>query len=83
MKITAADLRSLGVIDEVVPEVAGGAHLDAPRTFADVGGVLRRHLQELLQLPMRELLARRYQKYRTIGTVHDMQTAALARAVAR
>ena len=83
MKITAADLRGLGVSDEVVPEVAGGAHLDAPRTIADVGEALRRHLQDLLQLPMRELLARRYHKYRTIGMVHDLQTAALARAVAR
>ena len=83
MKITAADLRGLGVSDEVVPEVAGGAHLDAPRTIADVGEVLRRHLQDLLQLPVRELLARRYQKYRSIGIVHDMQTATLARAVVR
>ncbi len=82
MKITAADLQGLGIVDEVVPEVAGGAHLDVPRTIADVGEVLRRHLRELLELPIRELLHRRYQKYRNIGVVHEMQAAAVAHALA-
>ncbi|MDQ5854244.1 MAG: acetyl-CoA carboxylase carboxyltransferase subunit alpha [Chloroflexota bacterium] len=82
MKITAADLQGLGIVDEVVPEVAGGAHLDVPRTIADVGEVLRRHLHELLELPIRELLHRRYQKYRNIGVVHEMQAAAVAHALA-
>ena len=82
MKITAADLQGLGIVDEVVPEVAGGAHLDVPRTIADVGEVLRRHLRELLELPIRELLHLRYQKYRNIGVVHEMQAAAVAHALA-
>ena len=82
MKITAADLQGLGIVDEVVPEVAGGAHLDVPRTVADVGEVLRRHLRDLLELPIRELLHRRYQKYRNIGVVHEMQAAAVAHALA-
>ena len=82
MKITAADLQGLGIVDEVVPEVAGGAHLDVPRTIADVGNVLQRHLRDLLELPIRELLHRRYQKYRNIGVVHEMQAAAVAHALA-
>ncbi len=77
MKITAADLRDLGIADDVIPEVLGGAHLDPAQTIADVGVVLRQHLCDLLQLSTEELLQRRYEKYRTIGVVHEMQVAAV------
>lgn len=80
MKITAADLHDLGVADEVVAEVPGGAHLDAARTIEDVGNALRRHLQELLLLSTEDLLRLRYDKYRAIGVAQEMQTAA-ARAL--
>ena len=69
MKITAADLLALDVADEVVPEVAGGAHLDPACTIADVGAALQRHLRALSALPLPELLRRRHEKYRAIGTV--------------
>ena len=82
MKITAADIRNLGVVDEVIPEVQGGAHLDAARTIADVCVVVRQHLRELLNIPMPELLQRRYEKYRAIGAMHEAQTVAYGRAVA-
>lgn len=77
MKITAADLRDLGIADDVIPEVPGGAHLDPAQTIADVGAVLRQHLCDLLQLSTEEILQRRYEKYRTIGVVHEMQVAAV------
>jgi acetyl-CoA carboxylase carboxyl transferase subunit alpha len=77
MKITAADLRDLGIADDVIPEVPGGAHLDPAQTIADVGAVLRQHLCDLLQLSTEEILQRRYEKYRTIGVVHEMQVAAI------
>jgi acetyl-CoA carboxylase carboxyl transferase subunit alpha len=67
MKVTAADLHALGVADEVVPEVAGGAHLDPARTIADLGVALRRHLGELVEIPPAELLRCRHDKYRAIG----------------
>ena len=76
MKITAADLYSLGITDEVIAEVGGGAHLDPARTIADVGAALRRHLCELRELPISELLQRRYAKYRAIGMVQELQVAA-------
>ena len=77
MKITSTDLRELGVADEIVPEIAGGAHLDAPRTIADVGTVVRQHLADLLALPTAELLRRRYEKYRVIGVVQELQASAV------
>jgi len=83
MKITAADLRVLGVADDLIAEVPGGAHLDAARTIADVGTAIQCHLRELLTLPTGELLQRRYDKYRAIGTVHEMQSTAGPQALER
>ncbi len=79
MKITAADLHQLGIADEIVSEVAGGAHIDAPRTIADVGEAIRRHLHELLAFSTDHLLRRRYDKYRAIGAMQEMQAAELSR----
>ena len=81
MKITAADLQQLGIADEIVPEVAGGAHIDAARTITDVGEAIRRHLHELLDLSTDQLLRRRYDKYRAIGVLQEMQAAAASRAL--
>ena len=69
LKLTARDLLRLGVIDGIVPEPPGGAHLDAPGAAA----ILRRHLlaslRDLRRVPLGRLLARRYTKYRHIGRV--------------
>jgi acetyl-CoA carboxylase carboxyl transferase subunit alpha len=67
MKITAKDLLELGVIDEILPEPVGGAHTDWATTAEAVRDGIRRHLAELLRLPVPELIARRALKYRGIG----------------
>jgi acetyl-CoA carboxylase carboxyl transferase subunit beta len=67
LKLTAQDLHSLGIIDTVVPESEGGAHLDP----AAASETLKRHLlaalRPLSEVPMRQLLDNRYKKYRHIG----------------
>jgi acetyl-CoA carboxylase carboxyl transferase subunit alpha len=78
MKITAADLKQLGVADDIIPEPTGGAHLDAPQAIAKVGAALSRCLEELGTLDKAELLRRRYDKYRAIGVFQDSESAALA-----
>lgn len=71
LRLTARDLKHFGVIDEVLPEPAGGAQMD-PRTMAEgVGGALRRHLRQLRKIKPDALLARRYKKYRTLGVYSD------------
>jgi acetyl-CoA carboxylase carboxyl transferase alpha subunit/acetyl-CoA carboxylase carboxyl transferase beta subunit len=67
LKITAHDLRRLGVIDAVVPEPAGGAHLDQAATVAAVARYVAASLAALRAVPLRRLLDRRYAKYRHIG----------------
>lgn len=66
MKLTAQDLLQYGVIDGIIPEPQGGAHNDFERITGNVKTVIEADLENLLQLPMEELLERRYQKYRKI-----------------
>ncbi|MBA4062799.1 MAG: acetyl-CoA carboxylase carboxyl transferase subunit alpha [Isosphaera sp.] len=69
LRMTADDLLGFGVIDGVVPEPLGGAHR-APREMGNaVKAFLTHHLHELGQLPIPELLDRRYQRYRKLGVL--------------
>lgn len=67
LKLTAEDLLRLGVIDEIMPEPAGGAHTDHARTAETLSQTLERHVAELEELDTPDLLARRAAKYRTLG----------------
>lgn len=67
LKITAHDLKDLGIIDEIVSEPEGGAHLDHEASATLLGGVLDDALRDLSQLPVPELLERRYEKFRRMG----------------
>jgi acetyl-CoA carboxylase carboxyl transferase subunit alpha len=71
MKMTAPDLLALDIVDEVIPEVAGGAHVDPARQAELVGDVLERQLQELERLPVETLLAGRYDRFRRMGRVQQ------------
>lgn len=67
LKITAEDLQGLEVIDEVVPEPAGGAHSDWERTAAALKRALLRQLGELREVPVDELRRARWEKYMAMG----------------
>ena len=67
MRISARELKALDLVDELVPEPLGGAHRDHQLTAANLKAALLKHLAELKQLPVDELLEQRYQKFRTIG----------------
>jgi acetyl-CoA carboxylase carboxyl transferase subunit alpha len=67
MKITAADLKSFGLVDDIISEPVGGAHRDAAGAVKTVTAAISRALSELERWPPHELLERRYHKYRDIG----------------
>ena len=67
MKLTAADLLQLEVIDEVIPEPAGGAHRDYDEAAASLKQAIIRHLTELHGLSEEKLVSERYQRFRRIG----------------
>ncbi|MDB4963411.1 MAG: acetyl-CoA carboxylase, carboxyl transferase, alpha subunit [Myxococcales bacterium] len=67
LKLTAPDLVSLGICDEIIPEAAGGAHRNAAVTAAKLRASIKKHLRELTEMSTTELLEKRYQKFRTMG----------------
>lgn len=67
MKITAPDLKELGVIDDIIPEIKGGAHRDSKLQAEEIEKTLKATLQELLELTEEELKEDRYRRFRTIG----------------
>jgi acetyl-CoA carboxylase carboxyl transferase subunit alpha len=71
LKLTAADLSRLGVIDEIVKEPLGGAHRDPQGMAATLKEVVERHMKELEKMDMEELLRLRYEKFRRMGAFID------------
>ena len=69
MKITAPDLKNLGVIDSVIPEVKGGAHKDVNDQAAKIEVVLKNSLKELLAMEQKQLVTHRYNKFKRIGEI--------------
>jgi acetyl-CoA carboxylase carboxyl transferase subunit alpha len=67
LRITGRDLHEFGLVDEVVPEPAGGAHHDPVAAAATLKAALVRHLSELIALSSSERLKRRYGKFRAMG----------------
>jgi acetyl-CoA carboxylase carboxyl transferase subunit alpha len=67
LKITARDLRGLGLVDDVVPEPLGGAHNDPAAIAATLREYLVRHLEAVLALAPEERLKQRYAKFRAFG----------------
>ncbi len=67
LKITAAELIKLGVIDEIIPEPLGGADKDPAVAAAMLKSALLKNIKPLLELDKEKLIKQRYQKYRNIG----------------
>ncbi|ASV68735.1 acetyl-CoA carboxylase carboxyl transferase subunit alpha [Cytobacillus sp. FSL W7-1323] len=67
MRITAPDLKELGVIDEIIPEVKGGAHKDVEQQALAIEDILYQSLKDLSQLDEKQLVDHRYEKYKSIG----------------
>ena len=69
LKLTAPDLKELGLVDEILPEPAGGAHNDPEAIASTLGQTLERQLDELRSVDVDVLLERRYEKFRGMGAM--------------
>jgi acetyl-CoA carboxylase carboxyl transferase alpha subunit len=67
LRLTAADLLRLRIMDGVVPEPEGGAHTDPPTAAANLKAAIVGSLRDLLGLAPNELLERRYDRFRAFG----------------
>nr|MBK7066526.1 acetyl-CoA carboxylase carboxyltransferase subunit alpha [Deltaproteobacteria bacterium] len=67
MRMTAAEVFSAGVADEVIPEPVGGAHRDPAEALRRVDEAVGRHLDALRTLGPEALREDRYQRFRALG----------------
>jgi acetyl-CoA carboxylase carboxyl transferase subunit alpha len=71
LRLTATDLKSLGVIDEILEEPPGGAHMDPGAMAETVRIAIRRNLKGLRKAKPEALVNRRYKKFRSMGIYTD------------
>jgi acetyl-CoA carboxylase carboxyl transferase subunit alpha len=67
LRITAPDLKELGCVDAIVPEPESGAHADHEAAAKLVDEALQRSLAELKNVPPKDLVATRYEKFRKMA----------------
>src|ERR1043166_269442 len=78
LKLTAKHLLRLKIIDEVIPEPLGGAHRNPREMGRLLKEYLLRYLRDLKQIPLDELVAQRYQKFRRMGVFDEGLTVETA-----
>jgi acetyl-CoA carboxylase carboxyl transferase subunit alpha len=74
LKLTAHDLKRLGIVDGIVTEPHGGAHTNTDEMAQTLRKTILDTLAELQALPMDRLLDERYDKYRRIGYFYEGKT---------
>ncbi|MCL1463550.1 acetyl-CoA carboxylase carboxyltransferase subunit alpha [Argonema galeatum] len=72
LKITAWDLKNLGILDELLPEPTSGAHSEPLKAAATLKQALLNHLEELTQMTSQQRRELRYQKFRRIGVFTEI-----------
>ncbi|MEN9385895.1 MAG: Acetyl-CoA carboxylase [Bacteroidota bacterium] len=69
LKLTAEDMLSNGLIDGIIPEPLGGAHLDADASAAKIKAVIKEELAKLSQIDPQERIMARIEKFGKMGVV--------------
>lgn len=71
MKITAPHLKEMKIIDEIIPEILGGAHRDPVAQAVHIGNAIRNSLSTLEKMDGKALVEDRYEKFRQIGVFSE------------
>jgi len=74
LKMQVEDLLELGVIDRMIPEPLGGAHLDPKTAYSNVKSFIKEQWELLKSVSIDLLLENRYQKFRKMGKFESTQT---------
>jgi len=69
LKLTALELKTLGIVDRIVPEPEGGAHEDWDMAAAHLAEALKESLAEVDSMKYNDRIARRYERFRKMGVV--------------
>ncbi|MBN3038248.1 MAG: acetyl-CoA carboxylase carboxyltransferase subunit alpha [Candidatus Omnitrophica bacterium] len=71
LKLTAKDLLKLQIIDEIIKEPLGGAHRNPQECAKNIRNAIVKGIRELHSFPCKELLEKRYNKFRKIGVFEE------------
>ena len=81
LMLTAQDCLDLGVADQIIPEPAGGSHIDPRAAGSTLQSAILKQLNELSKMSQGKLLKKRYQKFRRMGERSDYSQEAMTREV--
>lgn len=73
MKVTAYDLKDMGIADEIIKEPTGGAHRRYDETAEVLKKAILRHLDELTKIPINELVNKRVEKFSKMGSWKEVK----------
>ena len=82
LMMTARDCQELGIIDQIVPEPAGGSHNDPRRAAIDLEFSIYKHLAETSRVSTSKLIKGRYRKFRQMGELNPFAHSAIQQEVA-
>ena len=82
LMMTARDCQELGIIDQIVPEPAGGSHNDPRQAAVDLEYSIYKHLAETGRISTGKLVKGRYKKFRQMGELNPFAHAAIQQEVA-
>jgi len=71
LKLDSRSLKEFGIIDEIIPEPNGGAHMDAAASVASFKEVLSRHIIQLSKVKPEELVRQRIDKFSHMGAYEE------------
>ncbi len=72
LKLTAEDMKSFKLVDGVIKEPLGGAHVDPEKTYQIVKKSILKHIAALNDVEAGERIARRIEKFSAMGVVHEI-----------
>ena len=71
LKLTATDMKKLGLVDQIIKEPIGGAHRDRAKTFDVVTKAIMKYFDEFKKLSPKELVEQRMDKYSNMGVFNE------------
>lgn len=71
LKLTAKDMKKMGLVDEIVKEPVGGAHRDREKTFEIVAKAITKSFEEFKKLSPTDLVDQRMEKYSNMGVFNE------------
>lgn len=78
LRITSRDNLALGIVDAVIPEPVGGAHRDPAKAAAMLESWIVDQLEELREMALDELVAKRFDRFRKLGAYEEVPVEASA-----